>query len=122
MEGVRVLLQVVCALSVASFATAQIAIDVNYPAVENRSLVNLTCKMIGGPIPLGGAQFLKDGVLLTQGPASDQVSTIITSEGDGEVMFIFTQAQEGSFRCSAKGQTSPAIALAGTCSDSSGYL
>ena len=105
------LLQLVCALNVASFATAQIAMDVNYPAVENRNLVKLTC--IDGLIPLSGAQFLKDGVPLTQGSASHQVSTL-TNEGDGEVTFTFTQAQEGSFRCSANGQTSPAIALAGT--------
>ena len=107
MEGVRVLLQVIFALNV---ATAQIAMRVDYPAVENRNQVKLTCT--SGLNLLRGAQFLKDGVPLTEGSASHQVSTL-TSEADGEVTFTFTQAQEGLFRCSAKDQTSPEIGLAG---------
>ena len=97
MEGCRVLLvQVICALVVVDLATAELELDVEYPDMSNRGRVTLTCR--DGLPPLAGAVFLKDGVNLTQGPASNQV-TSLTNEGVGVVTITFTQAQEGVFRC-----------------------
>ena len=112
MEGARVLLQVVCVLAAAGLATAQIVMDVEYPSVGNQNVVELTCRMSDDDTPLLGAQFLKDGIPLTQGPASDQV-TSLTIAGDGVVTITFNQAQEGFFGCRYEDQPSPEIALAG---------
>ena len=104
------MLQVICALVVVDLATAQLELDVEYPDISNRGRVTLTCR--DGLRRLAGAVFQKDGVALTQGPASDQV-TSLTDEADGVVTISFTQAQEGLFRCVAPGDSSPEIGLAG---------
>ena len=99
MEGCRVLLvQVICALVVVDLATAELEIDVAYPDIGNRGRVTLTCR--DSLRRLADAVFEKTEVPLTQGRASDQV-TSITMEGDGRVTITFTQAQEGFFHCVA---------------------
>ena len=108
MEGCRVLLvQVICALVVVDLATAELELDVAYPDMSNRGRVTLTCR--DGLRGLAGAVFQKDGVPLTQGTASDQVTSLI-NVGDGVVTITFTPDQEGVFRCV---RTSPEIGLAG---------
>ena len=97
MEGCRVLLvQVICALVVVDLATAELELDVTYPDTDNRGRVTLTCRDdLRG---LAGAVFQKNGSALTQGTASDHV-TSLTNGADGVVTITFTQAQEGFFRC-----------------------
>ena len=110
------LVQVICALVVFGLATAQLELrlDVAYPDTDNRGRVTLTCR--DGLRNLADAVFLKDGVALAQGTASDQVTTL-TNEGDGSVTITFTQSQEGFFRCVAPppgdSGMSPEIGLAG---------
>ena len=98
MEGCRVLLvQVICALVMVDLATAQfVELDVTYPDTDNRGRVTLTCR--DGRHGLADAVFQKNQTTLTQGPASDQVTSLI-NEGNGEVTITFTQAQEGVVRC-----------------------
>ena len=107
------MLQVICALVVVDLATAQLVLDVEYPDMSNRGRVTLTCR--DGLRGLADAVFQKDGVPLTQGTASHQV-TSITDEADGVVTITFTQAQEGVFRCvdpPGDSRMSPEIGLAG---------
>ena len=110
MEGPRVFVQVICAtLVVVELAAAQLEMGVLYPDSGNRSHVWLRCmRSNGSNMGLPGAQFSRNGSLLT---AEDVTS--LTDAGNGEVTFIFTQAQEGFFRCVHEGQMSPEIGLAG---------
>ena len=111
MESTRVLVKVICALAVLELAAAELDMDVEYPDMPiNRSRVMLTCR--NGLRPLSGAQFEKDGVPLAPGQANNQVISL-TNEGDGEVTFTFTQAQEGNFRCAGGGEMSDPIGLTG---------
>ena len=110
MESARVLMKVICVLAVLQLAAAQLVISADYPGgTSNRSHVTLTCR--NGIIPISDAQFQKDGIPLTQGSANNQVTSLI--EGDDQVTFTFTQAQEGMFRCVGDGEMSPEIGLAG---------
>ena len=107
------LVRVICALVVVDLATAQLELHVEYPDISNRGRVMLTCR--DGLRNLTGAVFQKNGSALTQGTASDQV-TSLTNEGDGVVTITFTQPQEGFFRCVAPpgdSRVSPEIGLAG---------
>ena len=78
-----------------------------YPDSDNRSFVQLLC-VNEGSSPLEGAVFFKDGDVLT----SSSVATLTNTE-DGEIMFSFTQEQEGVFQCQSNGRYSAAIGLAG---------
>ena len=108
-------MQVICALVVVDLATAeQLELVVAYPDMSNRGRVTLTCMV--GLRRLAGAVFQKNGSTLTQGTASDHV-TSLTIEGDGVVTITFTQDQEGFFRCvgppPGDSRMSPEIGLAG---------
>ena len=103
------LVQVICALAIINSTLAQIVLYVNYPEPDNQNLVRLTC--VRGVFLLMDAEFQRNRVPLTSGPPSHQVTII--NQGNGEVMFTFTQAQEGAFRCVHEGQTSSEIELAG---------
>ena len=84
-------------------------LGVEYPDNSNRSSVKLTCHR--GSVPQNDAEFLKSGVVLTSGSASHQIT--INDRGDGEILFSFTQQQEGMFSCCSRGHTSNEIGLAG---------
>ena len=84
-----------------------------YPDSKNRSFVRLRC-VNEGSSPLKGAVFFKDGKRLISGSERDKV-TIITDSSNGEIVFRFTQEQEGAFYCISRGgQSSAAVSLAGT--------
>ena len=106
-------LGVFCALFTSYLSEEDTAkLSVQYPAVSgNYSVVTLTCRDAFGN-KLSGAEFLKNGTLLTSGPESHQV-TIINDTGDGEISFSFTQEQEGVFSCGKGENVSAGIGLAG---------
>ena len=57
-----------------------------------------------------GALFFRNGAELTT--SSSQV-TIVGNSRNGEVLFTFTQEQEGLFHCESSGLASIAVGLAG---------
>lgn len=93
---------------VAGNTTAKLQVE--YPVNGNYSVVRVTCRDLVGD-KLNGAEFLKNGTVLTSGPASHQVT--ITERGDGELSFIFTQEQEGVFSCGGEDSMSAGVGLAG---------
>ena len=84
-------------------------LDVEYPDVNNYSLVKLTC--LRENLPQSDAEFFKDGTILTSGSGSHQVT--ILSRGSGEITFSFTQEQDGYFGCYSRNHSSDEIGLAG---------
>ena len=111
MKGARVLVKVICVLTVA-LAAAELQMDVEYPdGTSNRNRVRLICRNEITLRRVSDARFQKYVTFLTQGSASIQVTTLV--EGDGEVTFTFTQAQEGLFRCVHNDEESEWIGLTG---------
>lgn len=108
--GILVICAQIVAVHLAS-AAVQLFLGVEYPEEGrgNYSVVKLTCRDV--LFLEENAEFLKDGVVLTSGPASHQVT--ITNTGNGEISFIFTQQQEGNFSCRRGGDVSEEIGLAG---------
>ena len=91
------------------YTDAEPQLDVDYPDVNNYSLVKLTC--LRENLPQSDAEFFKDGTILTSGSESHQVT--INSTGSGEITFSFTQEQEGYFSCHSRDRSSDEIGLAG---------
>ena len=86
-------------------------LDVQYPDVNNYSLVKLTC--LRGILPQTDAEFFKDGTILTSGSESHQATILSTDLESGEITLLFTQDQEGYFSCRSHNHSSDEIGLAG---------
>ena len=82
---------------------------VNRPTANSLSFVRLSC-VDASMTDIRGAIFFRNGAELTT--SSSQV-TIVGNSRNGEVLFTFTQEQEGLFHCESSGLASIAVGLAG---------
>ena len=115
-EGL-LLLRVISILIAVKLSDTSVLLTVAYPEVDlskrtgNFSIVTLSCMDGAFPLPSGNdVDFLQNGTSFTSGT---ELVTVTDADTFDEISFVFTQAQEGFFRCSSGGQTSARIGLAG---------
>ena len=89
----------------ASVASAQLRIAHSYTLDGNFSYVALTC--LDGALPAQGAEFQLNATDI------EEIIHDVSHDGNGTISFLFTQDQEGEFRCSRNETVSNGIALAG---------
>ena len=104
----RVLVNMICLLTVVSAAEAQIRLVVDYPEPPNYNLVKLTCTN-------ASSNRINDAEFLKRAPGQDSAIQLPGSPINGEITITLTQTEEGYFSCSSasEGGTSSEIGLAG---------
>ena len=91
-----------------------IVVAVEYPTVDNFTVVSLSClqNLFKDPLEAGQtpATFLRNGSVITP----DSLLVTVTREEADSISFVFTQEEEGFFSCrTARGELSGEVGLAG---------